>query len=1405
MACLFAAAAYVCSGSAANLTWDAGNTANGATIDPAGGTWDTTSTVWNNGTSDIVWSSANVAQFGGADAAYAITIGTAITGQRIVFLNSGYTLSANSALAIGLTTAGSGSAPSVQLSTGKTATISNNVTINVTASTAVIGGVVGDAGSRTLVVDAGGVLAHTGNGSFITTGNATIRVKTGGYLLAASTAGTQVTLGGGTAGTDLPVVVIDGGVFSNTVTGGPLNVGNANSATLTITNGGLMAMAQTVSKPLQLSSTASAGKTGTVNLDGGTLIVNEVTNGAAGNTSVFNFNSGVLKPNNSANGANFMSTLTTANVRNGGAVIDNNGFALTIAQALLHSSIGGDNVTDGGLTSQGLGTNTLTGASTYNGPTVVKSGTLLATTASTGGGSYSVSNNAVLDVQVASAGGSLAASALTLGTAPGDTLTNSFLIAANSSTTTAPLAVSGALNLNGMVTVNVSGTSFTGPNIYPLISYGSLSGPGSFVAGTLPTVAGFVVALTNDASAKKVELLLVAPPPSVSWAVGNGSWDTTTFNWIPPGGGSATNYAEGATAVFDDSASGTSPITVTLAANRTPVLVTNNSAKNYMFTGNFNINAAQLIKGGGGTLTLDNGSINSFGNTLINGGVLQVGNADTGGSLGSGAINNNGTLQFDRTDNVTAANAIAGTGGVVQSGAGTVTLSGADTYTGNTVINAGRLAVTTASTGAGDFMVADGASLEVQVAAPGVSLTNNNLTLGTSGTATNVFTLGTFASTAVPAIKVNGALAVNGNVTVNVTGSGLASGTYLLMSYGSISGAGNFVLASAPSVNANPVSLVNDTVAKQLKLVYTAVTALTWDAGNTANGATIDPASGIWDANPGNISWNDGSVNRSWANAVPTTFGGADGAWAITLAANVSPSTLAFINDGYSISAPSPQSITLGTGSGATPNLKVDTGKTATIGTNVTLQASAANNLIFGGSSGTGNPGGNLVVTNGGKVQVTGNATLGLVGVGTFLSVQTGGIFGRTSTGNFLMGSLAGDNCILSVDGGSVSLAGSGGAQIGGNSTAAAVAGTLTINSGSFSMDAANTTVPMKLGVNAGNLGTNNLNGGTLSVNQIVKGNAGATAVLNFNGGTLRAVNGALAANFLAGLDTANVRNGGAIIDNNGFNLAVGQALVHSTVAGDNATDGGLTSLGSGSLMLSGVCTYTGNTIIGAGRLALAGSGSISSTSIVVAGGAAFDVSAVTFALASGQVLTNSTSTATLIGNVDASAGTISLSYSSGAPSFAVTNGTLTLSGSTVFKVSNTGPALAAGSYKLVATNTAGLVTGTLPSVTVSGSGVVAGGVPSLQTINGELYLAVSLPQPPAITGIGISGVTLNLTATNGVQNGTYILLQSPNIALPLSQWTPVLTNVFDGGGNLNLSTNIVSPGAPQQFYIISQ
>jgi autotransporter-associated beta strand protein len=110
-------------------------------------------------------------------------------------------------------------------------------------------------------------------------------------------------------------------------------------------------------------------------------------------TNAFNFNGGTLQATSTNAGATFWvsSTAMTANVRNGGGTIDNNGTSITIAQALVHSTIDGDNATDGGLTFSGAGTTTLSGTNTFTGPTMVNTGMLILGSSGSLAGSISLS------------------------------------------------------------------------------------------------------------------------------------------------------------------------------------------------------------------------------------------------------------------------------------------------------------------------------------------------------------------------------------------------------------------------------------------------------------------------------------------------------------------------------------------------------------------------------------------------------------------------------------------------------------------------------------------------------------------------------------------------------------------------------------------------------------------------------------------------------------------------------------------------------------------------------------------------------------------------------------------------------------------------------------------------------
>jgi hypothetical protein len=46
-------------------------------------------------------------------------------------------------------------------------------------------------------------------------------------------------------------------------------------------------------------------------------------------------------------------------------------------------------------------------------------------------------------------------------------------------------------------------------------------------------------------------------------------------------------------------------------------------------------------------------------------------------------------------------------------------------------------------------------------------------------------------------------------------------------------------------------------------------------------------------------------------------------------------------------------------------------------------------------------------------------------------------------------------------------------------------------------------------------------------------------------------------------------------------------------------------------------------------------------------------------------------------------------------------------------------------------------------------------------------------------------------------------LLLSTSLTVPVSQWPPIVTNSFDGNGNLTLFTNVVIPGGQQEFYVL--
>ena len=58
--------------------------------------------------------------------------------------------------------------------------------------------------------------------------------------------------------------------------------------------------------------------------------------------------------------------------------------------------------------------------------------------------------------------------------------------------------------------------------------------------------------------------------------------------------------------------------------------------------------------------------------------------------MANGNVTNNANLVFSRSDTLTVANAINGTGAVTQNGSGATVLTASNTYTGTTAVNAGH-------------------------------------------------------------------------------------------------------------------------------------------------------------------------------------------------------------------------------------------------------------------------------------------------------------------------------------------------------------------------------------------------------------------------------------------------------------------------------------------------------------------------------------------------------------------------------------------------------------------------------------------------------------------------------------------------------------------------------------------
>jgi autotransporter-associated beta strand protein len=114
-----------------------------------------------------------------------------------------------------------------------------------------------------------------------------------------------------------------------------------------------------------------------------------------------------------------------------------------------------------------------------------------------------------------------------------------------------------------------------------------------------------------------------------------------------------------------------------------------NTANTYTFSGTGGLSGNGFFdKLEAGTLVIANSNVNFTGSTLIDSGLFRI---IDGGSWGTGALINKGTVEIDRSTELILSSAISGTGTLVKNGSGTLRLNGSNTYTGETILNSGIL------------------------------------------------------------------------------------------------------------------------------------------------------------------------------------------------------------------------------------------------------------------------------------------------------------------------------------------------------------------------------------------------------------------------------------------------------------------------------------------------------------------------------------------------------------------------------------------------------------------------------------------------------------------------------------------------------------------------------------------
>jgi len=746
-----------------------------------------------------------------------LTLTGAIGGTGVLEKQGGGTLAIATNSYSGATYVGAGAleiSGGASLSDSARLTVASGATLTLTDANETIGSLAGggdiDLGSHCLITGADGTSstfagAMSGAGCVTKTGDGTLTL-TGTNTHAGTTAisgGTiQVygasALGSGPLALEGPGTLRASETFTSaaeisltptaSVGGGTFEVDDSKTLTLTGAIAGLGSLSKSGTGTLVLGGANSYS--GATEVAAGTVIA---TGGQAiGDASAVNV----------ALGAQFtlQASETVGSISGvGGLLLD--GATLSVGGNQASTAFSGSISGTGGLTKSGSGVLTLSGTNTYAGDTSIAAGGLVVT-GSLDGDVY------VQDLAFLSGTGTINKTVYVLdgGTLSGEqasglTMGGLNLSAAASVDVTlgAPsagsvFAVNGDLTLDG--TMNVTEAPGFGLGIYRVVNYsGTLTDNGM----TVGALSGGLVGGIQSAIPNQINLFVEDPnspilfwngsntAPTQSVLGGAGTWtaDAQT-NWINASGTISQSW-NSAFAVFQGTP-GT--VTVDNVGGQVTAAGMQFVESGYLVTGGSlaligsapapirvgdgtaqgagtSATIASELTGSSGLEKADFGTLiltgeNSYGGgTLISGGTLQIGDGGTSGSI-LGDVANAGVLTFNRGDDVSFAGVISGSGSLQQTGAGTLHLTGSNSFSGGTTIAAGTLRVDNAGAlGSGGLTVG----------AAGTLRASSSFTYGTAITLDGAAsTAGTFEVDGAQALTLSGVLSGGGGL--NKTGAG---------------------------------------------------------------------------------------------------------------------------------------------------------------------------------------------------------------------------------------------------------------------------------------------------------------------------------------------------------------------------------------------------------------------------------------------------------------------------------------------------------------------------------------------------------------------------------------------------------------------------------------------------------